>query len=99
MLQKDGVRLAMTQLVGANLPDVLLVADFVQAGLARIGIQMQLRQVDFNQLLALAYRSPLGWETSAIGVSYPAYATSAPISAAPRRRTSAAAPTRSLTRC
>ena len=73
VLQKDGVRLAMTQLVGANLPDVLLIAEFVQAGLARIGIQMQLRQMDFNQLLALAYRSPEGWETSAIGNSYPGY--------------------------
>ncbi len=73
VLQKNGVRLALTQLVGANLPDALLVAEFVQAGLARIGIQMRLRQMDFNQLLALAYRSPLGWETSSIGVSYPAY--------------------------
>ncbi len=73
VMQKDGVRLALTQLVGANLPDALLVAEFVQAGLARIGIQMQLRQMDFNQLLALAYRSPIGWETSSIGVSYPAY--------------------------
>ena len=34
---------------------------------------MQLQQMDFNQLLVLAYRSPLSWETSAIGVSYPAY--------------------------
>ena len=73
VLQKQGVRLAMTQLVAANLPDTLLVAEFVQSSLAHIGIQMQLRQMDFNQLLALAYRSPDGWETSAIGTSYPAY--------------------------
>ncbi len=73
IMQKDGVRLAMTALVSANNGDRLLIGEFVQADLAKIGIQFNLQQMDFNQLLALAYRSTDGWEASFIGSSFPSF--------------------------
>ena len=73
IMQKDGVRLAMTALVSANNGDRLLIGEFVQADLAKIGIQFNLQQMDFNQLRALAYRSTDGWEASFIGSSFPSF--------------------------
>lgn len=71
--QKNGVRLEFTDFVSSNAPDRLLLGEFVQADLAKIGIRFELRQLDFNQILALAYRSPLGWQANSIGTTFPSY--------------------------
>ena len=71
--QKNGVRLEFTDLVSSNAPDRLLLAEFVQADLARVGIRFNIRQLEFNQILAMAYRAPLEWQANSIGTTYPSY--------------------------
>ncbi len=71
--QKDGARLEFTDLLSSNAPDRLLLGEFVQADLAKVGIRFNIRQLEFNQILALAYRQPLGWQTNSIGTTYPSY--------------------------
>ena len=73
IMQKDGVRLELVDLVSSNSGDRLLLGEYVQADLAKIGIRLDLRQMDFNQMLALAYRSTDGWEMTSIGSTFPSY--------------------------
>ncbi len=63
VMQRQGVRLQWTDLLPAGFDAILLTAQFVQAGLARIGIRMDIRPLALNQFIETAYNHPAGWQT------------------------------------
>ncbi|MCU4160121.1 peptide ABC transporter substrate-binding protein [Acidiphilium sp. AL] len=69
---KDGRRLEFTYLTYAGGATAMLYAEMMQQGLRAVGIQMNIRQVTFNQLLALSHR-PLTWEAMGFGWSLASY--------------------------
>ena len=74
VMQRDGVRLEWTDLLSSNSGDRLLLTQFVQADLARIGIRMNIRLMDFNQIIETTTRHPQDWQTASIGwsaITYP----------------------------
>lgn len=73
VMQKDGRRLEWTNLLSDASIDGLVLAQIVQANLAAAGIRMNLRLMQFNQIIALMDRDTKGWETTSIGWSFPFY--------------------------
>ncbi len=73
VMQKDGRRLEWTNLLSDASVDGLVLAQIVQANLAAAGIRMNLRLMQFNQIIALMDRDTTGWETTSIGWSFPNY--------------------------
>ena len=67
VMQRDGIRLEWTDLLSSNSGDRLLLTQFVQAGLARIGIRMNIRLMDFNQIIETMTRHPQDWQSASIG--------------------------------
>ncbi len=73
VMQKDGRPLEWTNLLSDASVDGLVLAQIVQANLAATGIRMNLRLMQFNQIIALMDRDTAGWETTSIGWSFPNY--------------------------
>ena len=67
VMQNNGVRLEWTDLLSSNSGDRLLLTQFLQADLARIGIRMNIRLMDFNQIIETMTRHPQDWQTASIG--------------------------------
>ncbi len=73
VMTRDGRRLEWTNLLSDASADGLVLAQIVQANLASVGIRMNLRLMQFNQIIALMDRDTTGWETTSIGWSFPNY--------------------------
>lgn len=73
VMVRDGRRLEWTNLLSDASVDGLVLAQIVQANLAAVGIRMNLRLMQFNQIIALMDRDTTGWETTSIGWSFPNY--------------------------
>ncbi len=73
IMQKDGVRLEWTDLLSDSASDLLVLYQIVQANLLAVGIRMNIRLMQFNQIIALMNRDPGGWQTASIGWSFPNY--------------------------
>ena len=73
ILAKDGVRLEWTHLVSDTAADLLTEWQVVQANLAAVGMRMNLRLMQFNQIIATLDRDPAAWTTAAVGWSFPNY--------------------------
>ena len=73
IMEKDGRRLEWTDLLNDASEDGLVLAQIVQSNLAASGIRMNLRLMQFNQMLALMDRDTKGWETTSLGWGYPNY--------------------------
>ena len=73
IMQKAGQRLEWTDLVTENSGDVLVLAQIVQDNLAAVGMRMNIRQMEFNQIIALTAGEPSGWQMASIGWSFPGY--------------------------
>jgi peptide/nickel transport system substrate-binding protein len=69
---KDGKRLEFTYLQSSGGATAELDNEMMQQNLQAVGIDMRIRQVTFNQLLALSQK-PLAWEAMAFGWTLPAY--------------------------
>ena len=69
---RDG-RLAMTVLVTAGAEERLLMLQLIQADLARIGIALSIKEVEFNQLIARMLGPPGGWDAVFMGWTILAY--------------------------
>jgi peptide/nickel transport system substrate-binding protein len=54
---------------------VIELEETLQADLRRVGIEMKIRLVDFNQLLALLNGPPKGWDATGIAISAQPYPT------------------------
>jgi peptide/nickel transport system substrate-binding protein len=59
---KDGHRLAFTVLVTADAETRLMLLQLVQADLARVGVALSIKEVEFNQLIARMLGPPADWE-------------------------------------
>ncbi len=73
VLQKNGQRLAFTLLIPAGQPLRIEIAESIQQDLAAVGIAMQVRQMEFNQLLAAMVGQPQAWQAILIGMDLGAY--------------------------
>jgi peptide/nickel transport system substrate-binding protein len=51
------------------------MTEMMQAYLARIGIQMKVRQIEFNQLIALLTNPTAKWQAAGLGQSVAGYPT------------------------
>lgn len=73
VLTRDGRRLEWTHLVSDASPDLLAEWQVVRSNLAAVGIRMDIRLMEFNQIIATVERDPAAWATVAIGWSFPNY--------------------------
>lgn len=69
---KNGKRLSFTYLAYSGGATALLDTELQQQELRAVGIEMKIRIVTFNQLLAISQR-PLAWEATAFGWSLGSY--------------------------
>jgi peptide/nickel transport system substrate-binding protein len=69
IMQKDGKPLTFTYLSLTG--DVMLdeMTEMMQAYLAKIGIRMKVREIEFNQLIALLTNPNAKWESAGLGQS------------------------------
>jgi peptide/nickel transport system substrate-binding protein len=75
ILQKSGKKLSFVTLYSTGDADIEQEAELIQSFLRAVGIDMQLRQIEFNQELALFNGPPAGWQTAIIGETLGAYPT------------------------
>jgi len=73
ILQRDGKKLSFDTLYSSGDADIEQEAEMMQADLRAVGIQMKLKQIEFNQELALFNGPPDGWQTGIIGETVGAY--------------------------
>ncbi len=73
ILAKGGVRLEWTHLVSDTAPDLLTEWQVVQSNLASVGMRMNIRLMQFNQIIATVERDSSAWTTAAVGWSFPNY--------------------------
>ena len=59
---KDGHRLAFTMLVAANTPDAILMAQLIQSDLRAVGIDVSIKELEFNQLVARMLGAHESWD-------------------------------------
>jgi peptide/nickel transport system substrate-binding protein len=67
VMQKAGKRLHFEALLGASGTTGPQLASFMQRNFARVGIDMTIKEMEFNQILALAFGPPQRWESAFIG--------------------------------
>jgi peptide/nickel transport system substrate-binding protein len=70
---KNGVRLEFTVLIPSGTINELMVAQFMQPELRKLGIVMQIKLEDFNQMLATLYNGIAPWQAYIIINSLPAF--------------------------
>ncbi len=71
---KAGRRLAFTILIPSEAPDEILSTQLMQADLARVGIAVDIKEVEFNQLIARMLGAHDGWDAVQLawgGGAYP----------------------------
>jgi peptide/nickel transport system substrate-binding protein len=68
IMVKDGKRLSFTYLEESGTGSVTLLDEAIQAQLKAAGIEMKIRQMEFNQMLALMANSPTKWEATGVGL-------------------------------
>ncbi len=73
VLIKNGQRLAFTLSIPAGQPLRIEIAESIQQDLQAVGIAMQVRQMEFNQLLAAMVGQPQAWQAILIGMNLGAY--------------------------
>ena len=66
---KDGRRLAFSVLVTADAETRLLLLQVIRDDLARVGIAMSIREVEFNQLIVRMLGPPAGWDATFLNYS------------------------------
>lgn len=75
ILQKNGKRLSFTYLNLTGDAQIEQMTVIIQAYLRRVGIEMKVRDIEFNQLLALLNNPHGDWEAAGLGMSGSAYPT------------------------
>ena len=71
--QRNGMRLALTELESAGNDEGLLIDQLVASDLRRVGIEYDIKQLEFNQLFATMLGAPKGWDAVGLGYSGGAY--------------------------
>ncbi len=62
IMQKAGQKLSFTVFIPAGEPMRIEMAESMQQDLHAVGIEMKVRQVEFNQMMAVMVGPPDGWE-------------------------------------
>ncbi len=73
MRTREGKRLAFDILVTAGVAERLETLELVEADLAAVGIAVQIKEVQFNQLIARMVGPATGWDAVFLGWSMPGY--------------------------
>jgi peptide/nickel transport system substrate-binding protein len=73
IMQKDGKKLSFVDLMTTGSAETVLMTEVMQAQLRDVGIDMRVREIEFNQLLALMNGPPTGWESGLLGMSVGGY--------------------------
>ncbi len=71
--RRNGIRLAITELESAGNDEGLLIDQLVASDLRRVGIEYDIKQLEFNQLFAKMLGAPDGWDAVGLGYSGGAY--------------------------
>ena len=75
ILQKDGKKLSFTFLMLTGDAVIAQVTEFIQSDLAKIGIQMKVHEIEFNQLVALLNTPKADWQAAGLGETVTGYPT------------------------
>ncbi len=73
IMQKDGKRLSFVYLEESGTDAITELDEIIQADLKKAGIEMKIRVMEFNQMLALMSSHPTGWDATGTGQSAPDY--------------------------
>ena len=73
VMARDGHPLEWTNLLSDGSVDGLILYQIVQANLAAAGMRMNIRLMQFNQIISIMEREPSGWQSTSIGWSFPNY--------------------------
>jgi peptide/nickel transport system substrate-binding protein len=75
ILQKNGKKLSFTFLMLTGDAVIAQVTEFIQSDLAKIGIQMNVHEIEFNQLVALLNNPKADWQAAGLGETVTGYPT------------------------
>ena len=75
ILQKDGKKLSFTFLMLTGDALIAQMTEFIQSDLAKIGIQMTVHEIEFNQLVALLNNPKADWQAAGLGETVTGYPT------------------------
>jgi peptide/nickel transport system substrate-binding protein len=67
IMQKDGKRLSFTYLEESGTDAIVELDEIMAADLRKVGIEMKIRQMEFNQILGLMAGPADGWEATGVG--------------------------------
>jgi peptide/nickel transport system substrate-binding protein len=73
IMQRDGKKLSFVDIYPTGDADITQEVELIQSDLRQVGIELKLRQIEFNQELALLVGPPDGWELAHIGETVGAY--------------------------
>ena len=75
IMVKDGKRLSFEYLEESGTDTITELDEIVQQDMRKVGIEMKIHLVEFNQLLALMTGPPSGWEATGVGLGASDYPT------------------------
>ncbi len=75
IMVKDGKRLSFEYLEETGTDTITELDEIVQADMRKVGIEMKIHLMEFNQLLALMAGPPTGWEATGVGQGAADYPT------------------------
>jgi peptide/nickel transport system substrate-binding protein len=75
VLQRNSQRLSFTLLIPAGQPLRIEMAETMQQDLRAVGIEMKVRQMEFNQIITAMVNKPQAWQAILIGESIAAFPT------------------------
>ena len=73
IMQKDGKKLSFVYLEESGTDAITELDEIIQDDLRKVGIDMKIRQMEFNQMLALMASHPTGWDATGTGQTAPDY--------------------------
>jgi peptide/nickel transport system substrate-binding protein len=75
IMQKDGKKLSFTYLMPTGDAAAAQMTEMIQDYLAKTGVQMKVREIEFNQLLALLNNPQADWQAAGLGETVSGYPT------------------------
>jgi peptide/nickel transport system substrate-binding protein len=73
IMQKSGKKLQFTDLMLTGDATIEQMVEITQGDLRAVGIEMNVREIEFNQMLALLDGSPQGWQAATLSMTLSAY--------------------------
>jgi peptide/nickel transport system substrate-binding protein len=73
IMQKDGKRLSFVYLEESGTDVITELDEIEQADFRKVGIEMNIKQMEFNQMIALMAGAPTRWDVTGLGQAVPSY--------------------------